>query len=135
MVGRYTLNMGEAEAATQFIVVQIAGRDAASIFADGLSARIGFIRKGVSTRTCTASRKGDEHPRSRGEACRVPQHSRPQSTLITDEGLNAAIANPGAGWADYMWPKPGHDTPSKRRTYVYRVPGKDVFVTAGVYYE
>jgi hypothetical protein len=45
MVGRYTLNMGEVEAATRLIVVQIADTDAAPIFADGLSARIGFIRK------------------------------------------------------------------------------------------
>jgi signal transduction histidine kinase len=41
--------------------------------------------------------------------------------------------SPGEGWVDYMWPKPGHNTPSKKRTYIYRVPGKDVFVGAGVY--
>jgi signal transduction histidine kinase len=39
----------------------------------------------------------------------------------------------GQGWVDYMWPKPGKTTPSKKLSYVYRVPGQDVFVGAGVY--
>jgi hypothetical protein len=32
-----------------------------------------------------------------------------------------------------MWPKPGKTTPSKKISYIYRVPGHDVFVGAGVY--
>jgi len=32
-----------------------------------------------------------------------------------------------------MWPKPGEEAPSKKLSYIYRVPGKDVFVGAGVY--
>ncbi|MDA8407530.1 MAG: hypothetical protein M0T73_11840 [Deltaproteobacteria bacterium] len=32
-----------------------------------------------------------------------------------------------------MWPRPGHKSPSKKITYIYRVPGKDLFVGAGVY--
>jgi cytochrome c len=39
----------------------------------------------------------------------------------------------GEGWVDYMWPKPGEKAPSKKLSYIYRVPGKDVFVGAGVY--
>jgi len=39
----------------------------------------------------------------------------------------------GHGWVDYMWPKPGESTPSKKLTYIYRVPGKELFVGAGVY--
>jgi signal transduction histidine kinase len=39
----------------------------------------------------------------------------------------------GDGWVDYMWPKPGEDTPSKKISYIYRVPGKDLFVGAGIY--
>lgn len=37
------------------------------------------------------------------------------------------------GWVEYMWPKPGQRAPSKKITYVYRVPGQDLFVAAGVY--
>lgn len=39
----------------------------------------------------------------------------------------------GEGWVDYMWPKPGKSTPQKKITYIYRVPGTDLFVGAGVY--
>ncbi len=41
--------------------------------------------------------------------------------------------NSGQGWVDYMWPKPGKKSPSKKITYIYKVPSKDVFVGAGVY--
>lgn len=41
--------------------------------------------------------------------------------------------SPGEGWVNYMWPKPGEEEPAKKRSYIYRVPGKDVFVGAGVY--
>jgi signal transduction histidine kinase len=41
--------------------------------------------------------------------------------------------NTGHGWVEYMWPKPGKTTPSKKLTYIYRVPNQDVFVGAGVY--
>jgi hypothetical protein len=39
----------------------------------------------------------------------------------------------GEGWAAYMWPKPGAEAPAKKLTYVYRVPGKNLFVGAGIY--
>jgi len=39
----------------------------------------------------------------------------------------------GHGWVEYMWPKPGKSTPSKKLTYIYRVPDTNVFVGAGVY--
>ncbi len=41
--------------------------------------------------------------------------------------------NPGQGWVDYMWPKPGKKSPSKKVTYIYKVPTKDLLVGAGVY--
>ena len=45
-----------------------------------------------------------------------------------------AVANStGEGWVDYMWPKPGEKTPSKKLTYVYRVPGQQIIVGAGIY--
>ena len=39
----------------------------------------------------------------------------------------------GDGWVDYMWPKPGETEPSKKETYIYRVPGTSIFVGAGIY--
>jgi cytochrome c len=32
-----------------------------------------------------------------------------------------------------MWPKPGKRSPSKKVTYIYRVPSQDLLVGAGVY--
>lgn len=60
--------------------------------------------------------------------------------LITDPTDKAIFVNfvntarnSGHGWVEYMWPKPGKNSPAQKVTYVYRVPGKDVFVAAGVY--
>ena len=39
----------------------------------------------------------------------------------------------GEGWVQYMWPKPGEDKPSPKETYIYRVPGMDMYVGAGIY--
>ncbi len=39
----------------------------------------------------------------------------------------------GEGWVDYMWANPGDPKPRKKITYIYRVPGKDLFVGAGIY--
>jgi signal transduction histidine kinase len=41
--------------------------------------------------------------------------------------------NTGHGWVEYMWPKPGKSTPSKKLTYIYRVPNQNLFVGAGLY--
>lgn len=55
----------------------------------------------------------------------------------TDKALFVSFVNlartVGHGWVEYMWPKPGKKSPSKKITYIYRVPGKDLFVGAGVY--
>lgn len=45
----------------------------------------------------------------------------------------AVAKTKGEGWVDYMWPKPGAQTSSKKITYIYRVPGKDLLVGAGIY--
>ena len=39
----------------------------------------------------------------------------------------------GEGWVYYMWPRPGKKSPSKKVTYIYRVPSTDLIVGAGVY--
>ena len=64
----------------------------------------------------------------------------PHCLLITDPTDKAIFVsfvntarNVGQGWVEYMWPRPGKKSPSKKITYIYRVPGKDLFVGAGVY--
>lgn len=39
----------------------------------------------------------------------------------------------GEGWAEYMWYKPGENTLSKKISYIYRVPGQNLLVGAGIY--
>lgn len=55
----------------------------------------------------------------------------------TDKALFVHFVNlarkVGHGWVEYMWPKPGKNTPSKKLTYIYRVPNHNLFVGAGVY--
>jgi signal transduction histidine kinase len=41
--------------------------------------------------------------------------------------------NQGEGWVSYMWPKPGETTPSLKSTFIYRVPGQNVAMLAGIY--
>lgn len=52
--------------------------------------------------------------------------------LFFAEFINTATEK-GSGWVEYMWPKPGEKTPSKKLTYVYKVPGESVFMAAGIY--
>lgn len=33
----------------------------------------------------------------------------------------AVAKDPGAGWVDYMWPKPGEDKPVEKTSYILRV--------------
>ncbi len=55
----------------------------------------------------------------------------------TDKALFVSFVNlaktVGHGWVEYMWPRPGQKWPSKKITYIYRVPNTDLFVGAGVY--
>ena len=64
----------------------------------------------------------------------------PHCLLITDPTDKAIFVSfvnlarkVGQGWVEYMWPKPGKSSPSKKITYIYRVPGKDLFVGSGIY--
>ena len=45
----------------------------------------------------------------------------------------AVAKGKGEGWVDYMWTNPGDPKPRKKVTYIYRVPGKDLFAGAGIY--
>jgi signal transduction histidine kinase len=59
--------------------------------------------------------------------------------LVVKEFIEVAKTK-GEGWVEYMYPKPAElKKPEKERilskkiTYVYRVPGTDMFVSAGVW--
>lgn len=70
-----------------------------------------------------------------------PELTRHEHVLLQTDAADKAIfvhfvniaKDPGQGWVDYMWPKPGKKSPSKKVTYIYRVPTKDLLVGAGVY--
>ena len=70
-----------------------------------------------------------------------PQLTRYDHVLLetdaTDKALFVHFVNvareDGEGWVDYRWPKPGKKSPSKKVTYIYKVPTKDLLVGAGVY--
>ncbi len=53
--------------------------------------------------------------------------------LLFKEFVEVAKGKGGEGWVDYMWINPGDPKPRKKVTYIYRVPGKDLFVGAGIY--
>lgn len=43
--------------------------------------------------------------------------------------------SPGIGWVDYMWQRPGESEPRYKKSYIVRVPGKDIYVGSGYYPE
>ncbi|MBL8027271.1 MAG: cache domain-containing protein [Fibrobacteres bacterium] len=60
--------------------------------------------------------------------------------LVTDPVGNAIFvhfvnlaASSNSGWVDYLWPRPGQTTPTKKTTYIYRIPGQNYFVGSGFY--
>ncbi len=70
-----------------------------------------------------------------------PELTQHEHVLLQTDAADKAIfvhfvniaKDPGQGWVDYMWPKPGKKSPSKKVTYIYRVPTKNLLVGAGVY--
>ncbi|MFP4392444.1 MAG: cache domain-containing protein [Desulfohalobiaceae bacterium] len=59
-------------------------------------------------------------------------HTDPTGKALFVHFVNLARST-GEGWVEYMWPRPGKETPRKKKTYIYRVPGTELFVGAGVY--
>ncbi len=47
--------------------------------------------------------------------------------------LKEVAEKDGSGWVEYMWGKPGADKPSRKRTFVKKVPDQNVYVGAGWY--
>ena len=56
--------------------------------------------------------------------------------FLAREYITLAL-NKGAGWIDYLWPKPGESTPSRKQTYVRKVVhGNETFIVgSGAYLE
>ncbi|MCX2740899.1 cache domain-containing protein [Pontibacter anaerobius] len=57
-----------------------------------------------------------------------------QGKLLNQEMIRMVQAQ-GAGWMDYMWPKPGENVSTQKSAYVHKakLQGKDVMVGCGVY--
>ena len=53
--------------------------------------------------------------------------------MIFVEFDKVAKSKLGEGWVEYMWPKPGEQKPSQKETFIYRLPGMDMYVGAGIY--
>lgn len=62
----------------------------------------------------------------------TPDKNKEKPKMLFDEFVQVAKSK-GEGWVDYMWPKPGEEQPTAKETYVYRIPGTDLFTAAGVY--
>jgi len=41
--------------------------------------------------------------------------------------------NPGQGWVEYTWAKPGEKNASKKKSFIKKVPGEDLYIGAGYY--
>ncbi|QTA79080.1 Double cache domain-containing protein [Desulfonema limicola] len=48
------------------------------------------------------------------------------------QGCEAA-KDPKGGWIEYWWPKPGEKKPSRKISYMYRIPDMNLDIGAGVY--
>lgn len=55
--------------------------------------------------------------------------------FVVQEFLKAAKSEEGFGYVEYDWIRVNESTPTRKRTFVKRVPGKDVFMAAGYYLE
>lgn len=41
--------------------------------------------------------------------------------------------DPGQGWVEYMWNRPGEDDPRFKRSYIIKVPNRDIYIGSGYY--
>ena len=52
--------------------------------------------------------------------------------MFGNDFLAIAKSPAGHGWSQYYWPKPGAKEPTLKVSYILKVPGKDMFVGAGI---
>lgn len=53
--------------------------------------------------------------------------------FLTQEFIKAAQSPEGFGWVEYDWLRVNENTPTKKRAFVKRVPGEEVFLGCGYY--
>ncbi len=53
--------------------------------------------------------------------------------FIVQEFLKVAKQGDGAGWVEYDWLRVGENEPTKKRTFIKRIPGEDFLVGCGYY--
>lgn len=70
----------------------------------------------------------------KGSLLHVTDKNRKEPKLIFVRFVEIA-KNPGEGWIEYMWPRPGEadQPPRDKLTYIYRVGRTDLLVGAGIY--
>jgi cytochrome c len=49
--------------------------------------------------------------------------------------MKEVVEKDGQGWVEYLWGKPGSDKPSRKRSFVKKVPEQNIYVGAGYYSE
>ena len=47
--------------------------------------------------------------------------------------LRETVEKDGSGWVEYLWGRPGASQPSRKKTYVKRVPDQNLYVGTGYY--
>jgi cytochrome c len=72
------------------------------------------------------------HPTNPKLIGKTPASADVNGKMFSAEFVSVAKSQ-GEGWVDYMWPKPGEQAPSRKITYVYRVPETDVVALCGIY--
>ncbi len=49
--------------------------------------------------------------------------------------FRAVAGDPGEGWVEYWWVRPGEQDPSLKRSFIKKVPGYDIYIGSGYYPE
>jgi len=55
------------------------------------------------------------------------------SGKVIADMFKEVVEKQGSGWVDYSWGKPGADKPSRKRSFVKKVPGENLYLGAGYY--
>ena len=56
-----------------------------------------------------------------------------KAKFLFKEFTEMAKSKAGEGWVGYMWANPGDPKPRKKVSYIFRVPGKDMYTAAGIW--
>jgi cytochrome c len=73
------------------------------------------------------------HPLSRSLVEQSVLDMKDTNGKLLFQDMIEVVKNQGEGWVDYSWPYPGTKEPTKKRSYVKRIPSQDIWVGAGYY--